>query len=161
MFMHLATAKKNIFGTTGRSFFVTSKLWSEFNLRYGDRVKGMMFCSSRKTTHSPAFLKFSELERGINPRFVGLLAADVVLKRLGRITNAKPGRPVFLIGFDGRKQASTHSKHTGKFDYKIPSRLTKLLCHYAAAAPNPGELWEFGLAAKRVMDASGKKVVKI
>lgn len=121
----------------------------------------MMFCSSRKTTHSPAFVKFSELERGINPRFVGLLAADVVLKRPGRITNAKPGRPVFLIGFDGRKQASMYSKHTGKFDYKIPSRLTKLLCHYAAAAPNPGELWEFGLAAKCVMDASGKKVVKI
>jgi len=93
----------------------------EFNLRYGDRVKGMMFCSSRKTTHSPAFVKFSELERGINPRFVGLLAADVVLKRPGRITNAKPGRPVFLIGFDGRKQASTHSKHTGKFDYKFPA----------------------------------------
>ncbi|HEY1234946.1 MAG TPA: hypothetical protein VGH22_16325 [Candidatus Binatia bacterium] len=129
----------------------------EFNVRYSDSARGMMFCSSRKTTHSLAFVKFSDLERGVNPRFVGLLAADVVFRRPRRF-KAKRGHPVFLIGFDGRNQASMYSKSTGKFDYKIPSRIMKLFCRYAAAAPNPGELWEFGLAARRILDASGKKL---
>jgi hypothetical protein len=134
-------------------------LVTEFNVRYGDRVKGLMFCSSRRASRSPGFVRFSELDRRINTIYPDFLVADVTLssQTAKNRLRAKPGRRVVMIGFNGRKEAVMYSKHTRKFDYKVPTDWMNLLCRYAAAAPKPGELWEFGVAARRVLDASGKK----
>ena len=49
-----------------------------------------------------------------------------------------------------------YSSVTRKFDQRVPKSWMKLLCSYAAARPKPGELWEFGVAAKRVLKAPRK-----
>lgn len=137
------------------------QLTQTFNFKYGERMEGFMYCSARRPTHSPKFVKFSQLDYVIDPASRGFVITDRLPRyAMGQAdrTTIKRGRTVFLIGFNGRNEGVMYSRQTKKFDYKIPTGWMRLICRCAAARPKAGELWEFGLMAKRVLNASGRKV---
>ena len=134
------------------------QLTQTFNLRHGERLKGFMFCSSRNPSRSPGFVKFSELDYRIDPADCAFAVPEMPGYAKDNTSKITRGQRVVLIGFNRRKEAFMYSRRTRKFDYKISTGWLKLLCNYAVATPKPGELWEFGVLAKRILDASGKRV---
>ena len=94
----------------------------------------------------------------ITPDYVLAETATLIRMAIDNILVAKPGRRVLLVGFNGHNQAQMYSRQTRKFNCRISAVWVKLLCAYTAATPKPGELWEFWVAAKRVLDTSGRKV---
>ena len=104
-------------------------------------------------------MKFSEFDRRINPVRSGFVVADGVSSYAEDDKSnmrTKRRRRLVLIGLSKRNEAVMYSSVTRKFDQRVPKSWMKLLYSYAAARPKPGELWEIGVAAKRVLKAPRK-----